>query len=144
MKNKILNVVVSTLAMGAVILSCSSPAEKVKTAEEAVTKADSNLVKAQEAYRADVVEYKELTDERINANYQSIAEFKARVSSQKKEAKAEYEKKIADLENKNSDMKRNIDNYKEDGKENWELFKIRFNKDMEELGKSFESMNPEQ
>jgi hypothetical protein len=34
-------------------------------------------------------------------------------------------------------MKKRMDDYKADGKENWIKFKDEFNRDMQELGKSF-------
>lgn len=54
----------------------------------------------------------------------------------KKDLKASYEKQIAVLEEKNSEMKIRMSEYKEDGGEKWQSFKIEFNHDMDELGKS--------
>jgi hypothetical protein len=34
-------------------------------------------------------------------------------------------------------MKKKMDDYKEDGKENWEKFKVDFNLEMDELSRSF-------
>ena len=44
------------------------------------------------------------------------------------------------MEQKNTDLKRRLDDYKQDGKENWEKFKIEFNRDMDELGKAFKDL----
>jgi len=33
-----------------------------------------------------------------------------------------------------------MDDYKQDGKENWEKFKAEFNHDMDELGKAFKDL----
>jgi hypothetical protein len=66
-----------------------------------------------------------------------VAEFKARIANQKKVAKDDYERQIADLEQKNSDMKKQLDDYKIDGKEQWQAFKTKFSKDMDNLGKAF-------
>ena len=44
------------------------------------------------------------------------------------------------LEVKNSDMRMRMDNYKEDGKDNWETFKTEFSHDMDELGKAFKDL----
>lgn len=51
--------------------------------------------------------------------------------------KANYDKKIAELEQKNSDIKKRMDDYKAKDKENWAAFKIEFSHDMDELGNSF-------
>jgi hypothetical protein len=69
-----------------------------------------------------------------------IAEFKARVKTQKEEAKADYEKKVDDLNRKNTDLKMRLDNFKFDSKTKWESFKFELNKDMEELGKAINDL----
>ena len=33
-----------------------------------------------------------------------------------------------------------MDNYKEEGKEKWEVFKVEFNNDMDNLGKTFKDL----
>ncbi len=45
-----------------------------------------------------------------------------------------YLNKIKELELKNSDMKKKMDEYKADTKEGWEKFKTEFEKDMDNLG----------
>ncbi|MFN0047523.1 MAG: hypothetical protein ACKVOU_00200 [Cytophagales bacterium] len=37
-------------------------------------------------------------------------------------------------------MKKKMDDYKEDGKENWEKFKTEFNHDMDEIGNAFKDL----
>jgi len=81
--------------------------------------------------------YKTESLDKIAANEKSIAEFNARTEHEKKEAKADYKAKIAELEQRNTDMKKKMDDYKEDGKENWEKFKVDFNLEMDELNQSF-------
>ena len=100
---------------GTELISCNSSAEKVEKAEDEVKVANENL------------------DE---ANAKSIADFNARIATDKKEAKAEYKEKIAALELKNTYMKRKIADYKGDGKDGWAKFKEEFNHDMDELGKA--------
>jgi hypothetical protein len=67
-------------------------------------------------------------------------EFKTRIASDKKEAKADYNKRIAELEQKNSDMKKKLDDYKADGKDKWEQFKKDFSRDMDDLGNAFKDL----
>jgi len=71
---------------------------------------------------------------KISKNAQSIKEFKARVANSKKETKADYDKTISDLEKKNTDMKRKLDEYNLEGKDQWNSFKTEFSHDMDELG----------
>lgn len=46
-------------------------------------------------------------------------------------------KKITVLEQKNSDLKKKLDDYKVEDKEQWEKFKVEFSKDMNDLGTAF-------
>ncbi|MBC7411778.1 MAG: peptidase M23 [Bacteroidia bacterium] len=123
-----------------VVASCSTSSEKLEDAKENMVEAHEDLDKANETYLADVATYRIETADKINANNQSIIEFNARIENEKKDAKADYKKKITELEAKNSDMKKRLEEYKVDTKENWEIFKAEFNYDMEELGKSFKDL----
>jgi hypothetical protein len=79
-------------------------------------------------------EYRFRIAEQITTNENSIIAFRSRIASQKKEARADYEKKINDLNNKNTDLKMRLDAFNADNKESWELFKVEFGRDMDELG----------
>lgn len=141
MKKSILILAAFTLITGA-ITSCNTntPAQQVENAQDAATEANKDLEKANQEYLADMKNYRRQMEDKIAANGQSIAEFKARIENEKEEAKAGYKEKIAALEQKNSDMKMKMDNYKEEGKEKWEVFKTEFNTDMDNLGKAFKDL----
>lgn len=119
---------------------CSSPAHNVEEAEANVADANKDLVKANEEYLADIENSRRETAERVLANEKSVFEFNERVENKKQAATMEYKEKVARLEQKNSDMKKKMDDYKAEGKENWEAFKTQFNHDMEELGQSFQDL----
>lgn len=131
---------VLALAATSILAGCSTPAEKVAEPQKNVNEANADLVKANEDYLADIAKYREETNDRIEANAKSLADFKARTAADKKEAKAEYQEKVAALEKKNSDLRKTMDDYKADGKESWEKFKIEFNRDLEELRIAFQDL----
>ena len=137
MKNSILALVACSFIVGGSLISCNTPAEKVENAQTTVQEANKDLDVANKEYLADMKVYRQETADKIAANDKSIADFKVRVAKQKKDAKADYEKQIADLEQKNTDMRKRLDDYKVDGKEQWEKFKTEFGHDMDELGKAF-------
>lgn len=140
MKKSILVIAASTFITGAILTSCNTSAEKVENAQNNVTEANKDLDKANKEYLADIENYKKETADKIAANDQSITEFNVRIENEKKEAKADYKKKIAELEQKNSDMKKKMDDYKAEGKEKWEIFKTEFSHDMDELGNAFKDL----
>jgi DNA anti-recombination protein RmuC len=119
-----------------VFTSCKDSTEKVANAESDVAEAQEKLKEAESDYLIDVEKYKEQTAAKIDANNKSISDFNERIAKEKKAVKAEYKEKIAQLESKNTDMKKKIDEYKLEGKEKWSTFKTDFDKEMDELGKS--------
>lgn len=136
---KITNLWISTIFVvsGLLVTGCKSSTEKVEDAEENVLEATEDLATENEAFLLEVEEYKKSTNAQIAANEKSIMDFNARIATQKSNAKVAYEKRIEELNNKNSDMKKKMDDFKSDNRENWEIFKTEFNRDMEELGASF-------
>jgi phosphoenolpyruvate-protein kinase (PTS system EI component) len=141
MKKSILVIVACTFIGGALILtSCNSASDKVVIAQENVAEANSDLDQANKEYLADVENYRNETAARIAANDESVREFNARIEKDKKAANADYKKRMAVLQQKNIDMKLRMDNYREEGKDKWIIFKTEFSHDMDEMGKAFKDL----
>ena len=128
------------LIAGTLVLSCVSSKKKVSNAEANVAEAQKDLDKANEEYRADMVIYRKETSEKIVANDQSIREFKEKIADVNEDTNNKYQQKIAELKLKNNELKKKMDDYKDDGKQNWEKFKTEFSHDMDELGKAFKGI----
>ena len=58
----------------------------------------------------------------------------------KGEAKAEYDRQVNALEEKNSAMKKRMNDYKDDSASNWQSFKNEFNHDMDALGNALKDL----
>ncbi|MFL5727872.1 MAG: hypothetical protein ACJ75J_00175 [Cytophagaceae bacterium] len=122
------------------ISGCSNSAENVQKAQDNVKNANQDLDIANKEYLADVEAYRKEAAAKIAANEKSIAEFKARKQADKNAAKADYDLEVAALERKNSDMKKQLDDYQFQGAEKWDLFKSEFSHGMDELGKAFKDL----
>jgi DNA anti-recombination protein RmuC len=141
MKKSILFLTILTIVSGSILITrCSSSSEKVADAKDQVNEAHQKLDKANAEYAADVEAYRKETAAEIAVNNESIAAFNTRIENEKNEVKADYQKKITALEQKNTDMKKRLDDYKADGKDNWKTFKTEFSRDMAELGKAFKGL----
>lgn len=140
MKTKILSLAITTLIAGTMFIGCQSSSEKVESAQKDFLKANSELNKANEEYLKDIAAYRKKMDEKVAENDKSLVDFQARVEHEKKEAKADYIKRIVALQQKNTDIKKKMDDYKAEGKEKWELFKIEFNHEMDELGNALKAL----
>ncbi len=141
MKNSISTIAVSILLVAFAIFSgCESSEKKVDDAQDNVVAANEALDEANAEYLADVEAYRKEKANLIAANDSSIVALKAKIANEKKDVKADYEKKITELEQKNKDLKAKMDDYKDEGKERWESFKREFNHDMDELGNALKDL----
>lgn len=62
------------------------------------------------------------------------------VAGSGKGLKAEFERRIAALDVKNDEMKKKMQDYKGDGKDNWQSFKANFNQEIDALNKSVKDL----
>jgi preprotein translocase subunit SecF len=119
-----------------VIISCNTPEQKVEKAEKNVKEANKKLDVANANYMKDIEVYRIETGKRIAENTKSIEDFNIRIATQKQVAKDKYERKMAELSQKNTDMKKRLEEYTSDGDEKWQVFKNEFNAEMYALGNS--------
>lgn len=140
MKKNVIKLFATLFIVTAILASCNTPAGKVKDAKENVNQAEEDLDKANQEYLAEMQNYRDATSGKITENEKMIADFRVKIQNEKKVVKADYELKIADLEQKNRNLKQKMDDYKATSKVEWEEFKAEFNHDMDELGKAFQSL----
>ncbi len=140
MKKPILLLAAVTFIAGTMYTACDTPKDNVVDAQRKVEAANERLEQATEDYLADIERYRSETNEKIAKNNSTIDSLKASVDDKDAATKAEYWKKIAVLENKNGELKARMDNYKADGKDKWEAFKVEFNNDMNGLGTAFKNV----
>ena len=87
-----------------------------------------------------MIKYREDVQVRIEENDRKLAELKEQIKVEKKEARMASEKMLMELDQKNAKLKMGIQEYKEGTKEKWEQFKMDFNRDLDDLGKSISDM----
>jgi len=80
-----------------------------------------------------------IAEEKISSYEKTIGELKARIAKETKEDIAKYEKTLAELEQKASDIKKKVHEYKEEGKDKWTAYNDKFNHDLDELGKALKN-----
>jgi outer membrane murein-binding lipoprotein Lpp len=135
------NFLIATMFVIGVMLSgCSSPSEKVENASDKVDKANQNLDQAQQDYAADIEKYRKDEAEKFAANEKIEADFNARIANEKKDAREDYQKKMAALDQKSTDLKKRMADYKMEGKDGWVKFKDGFDHDMDALGQDWKDL----
>ena len=140
MRKSILALAAFTLLAGAVSTSCNSSSKQVDDAQNSVKEARQDLDAANKEYLAEIENFRIEMAARIDANDKRIAELKANISHERKEVRADYKNRIDALEKKNRDLKKKMEVYNDNGRENWEIFKAEFNHDMDQLGQAFKDV----
>jgi len=127
-----------------VIMSCNtSPKDKeneLENAQEEVVEAQEALEQSKQDSLSDYVTFKAGIELKLDENEKLIAQQKQLLNESKEAQKAENLKELIRLEDKNNRLKEKLRDYQEGPSEKWELFKIEFNKEMDELGKSISTM----
>lgn len=123
-----------------IIVSCTSPSQKVENAEVDVAEAEENLIQSQNDYAAEVANFRKETEVKITSNEKIIADIKLSMQNEKKSINEDYQKLVSDLETKNSDMRKKMTDYKDESNEKWQSFQTEFNRDMDELGAAIKNL----
>ncbi len=144
MKTPILKLVILAAIVGMVYISCNnSPKakeENLKEAKDEVVDAKADLAKTTLDSINDFNKYKESMEKKLVENEKLIADLKSKNTSKDKSTQALYVNQLDKLEMRNGELKHKIEAYKQGPEQKWELYKVDFNKDMDDLGKSISNM----
>jgi hypothetical protein len=144
MKKTIFTIAITMIVGGIIITGCQSSETKVENAQEKVQFAKDKLNEANQeldqATKDSIQQYRKENLQKLNAHEKSIADFKSRIATKKKENRAEYEKELLRIEEKNTDLKKRLDEYKEEGRDRWDIFKSEFSREMDQLGEDFKKL----
>ncbi len=144
MKVNILKTVLTAVLLGFFITSCNnSPAakeEEVIEATEDLVDAKADLDQAEIDSIADFNTYKESIHLKLGENQKMIAAMKLKINSKSKVERDLDEVEINKLEKRNADLRLKIENYEQGTSQKWALYKIEFNNELDDLGKSISKM----
>lgn len=144
MKTPFFKLIILAALVGMVYISCNnSPKqkeEKLNDAKGEVLDAKEALAKSKLDSISDFNKYKESIENKLFENEKKITALKAKNTSKDQSTQALYVKQLDKLEMKNAELKHKIEDYKQGPEQKWELFKIDFNKDVDDLGKSISNM----
>jgi len=144
MKKNIFKIVLFTSVIGFFLISCNnSPTAKendLEQANEDVINAEADLVKATNDSINDFNVYKENIHLKLAENQRIINDLKLKISSKDKIARDLDQVEINKLEKRNADLKLKIENYEQGPEQKWALFKIDFNNELDNLGRSISSL----
>ncbi len=137
-KQTIYNAIAVGMVLAGTILSgCNNPSKSESNAsygKDTIPKIDSLT------YTNDMNTYKERMNDTLATIDKKMDDFKAKMKHEGNEAKADYKKAIADLDEQRKELKKKLDEYSDKGKDKWEDFKKGFNNDMDTLSKKFKDL----
>ena len=141
MKKTIFLLAITLFMAGTISQSCQSPADKVEDASEKVDKAQANMDLAQQeldlAIKDSIQQFKKESEEKIAKYDHDIVAFKEKIAKENYENRARDERKLAELEQQNNEMKQRLADFNEGRRDQWGSFRAKFNHDMEEHDKAF-------
>lgn len=144
MKTYILKTILTTSIIGLFMTSCNnSPTAKeedVKEATQDLMDAKVNLDQAEQDSINDFIAYKESIQLKLVENQKEIDDLKLKITSKGKVERDIDEVEINKLEKRNSDLRLKIENYEQGPAQKWALFKVDFNNELDDLGKSISEM----
>jgi hypothetical protein len=141
MKIKYFILIVISLLAGLVLTSCKINQEnKVADAKENVKQAKQDLKDVQSENDKEWGQFKKDAELKIKANENRIDEFKAEIKKAGNKLENKYEQEVVVLEQKNIELKRKLSEYKYEGKDKWQQFKLELNEDIEVVGNSIKDL----
>lgn len=136
--------ILTTSIIGLFMTSCNnSPTAKeedVKEATQDLIDAEADLNKAEYDSISDFNTFKESIQLKLVENQNVIDDLKLKITSKGKVERDIDEVEINKLEKRNTELKLKIENYEQGPAQKWELFKVDFNNEMDNLGKSISEM----
>lgn len=144
MRTLILKIVTLSSIIGFILIGCNnSPTAKeedLKQAKEELVNAKADLEQSELDSINDFNKYKESIQLKLAENQKVIGDLKLKINSKSKAAKDIDEVEINKLEKRNTDLKLKLENYEYGPEQKWALFKVDFNNEMDDLGKSISNM----
>ena len=145
MKKALFSIAVAAFVAGPIVTGCQSSDQKEKEAQAKVDEAKRDLETAKKNQEEEVekaAEWESFRNEytaKIRENEIRIDELKADMKKVGKKQDAAYDKKVADLEQKNKNLKTRMGTY-EKSQSDWASFKREFTHDMDELGQALKDL----
>lgn len=140
MKYSIVIVTTITLIAAFVLSGCDSPSNKMEKAETSVIEANRDLEIAKSEVEAELRIYRAENAERIKEYNRTLSDIKQKIENESDdEVRERLEKKLNEFEDSHRALKREMDNYKASGRENWDDFKDSFSSRMDDLGDSLKN-----
>ena len=76
----------------------------------------------------------------FSADDQWMLHFEEKMEKAGAKTKAKYNQEVVELEQKNRDLKKQLEEYKDEGESKWQEFKTTFSREMDAVGKTMKDL----
>lgn len=140
MKTRIILNLLLAVLVSISISSCNkSPKAKEAELNEAKqevenAEVDLDVAKTDSVYAFN--KYKSSIQIKLVENEKVITDLKVKIEDKDRKTQTLYYRQLENLQIRNTELKLKIENYKQGTTQKWELFKVDFNNELDDLGKS--------
>ena len=140
MKKIILKVAFMVCVAAITTTSCTTTETKAPETSSALDQAKAELKEAKLETNQAYMMYRAEAEKRLADNEEKLVMFREKMKADKQVANEKLIKELDELAAKNAKLKADIIASKESTVDKWEAFKLSFNKDLDEVGKSISTM----
>ena len=133
MRTKVLALTLTSVMVAGSLLTFAQDDKKEKEVRKDLSEGNKDLREARTDSAADYQKFKMASETKIRNNQMEIATLKAKKSTDTKEVKERYDKRVNTLEQMNDDLKIKMNGSNKVKTSEWALFKRGVNLDMDEL-----------
>ncbi len=135
-----LKLIILSFIISSAMMACRSTVSKKEEAAEKLQVAKNNFDSAQKQYNNEVITYRRESAEKMTSNAKNLNTFKTELQERRDQARIDYQKRIAILEQENTELETRMDNFKDSSKADWKQFKEKFDNDLNKLEKSVKDL----
>lgn len=133
MRTKVLVLTLTSVMVAGSLLTFAQDDKKENEVRKDLSEGNKDLREARTDSAADYQKFKMASETKIRNNQMEIATLKAKKSTDTKEVKERYDKRVNTLEQMNDDLKIKMNGSNKVKTSEWALFKRGVNLDMDEL-----------
>lgn len=135
-----IGIVTTVILFTAFIMSgCDRPSNEMQDTETTVTETNRDLDMENNEVDAELRTFRTENAERFKELNRTKSEIREQIRNESdSEVKNRLELRLEELEETQRELKREMDNYKASGKDNWDNFKDSFSDRMDDLGDSLD------
>lgn len=138
MKSRIIHLAVMALTLGLICTACDRQPRKTAELQRINDSMEHphNYADTFNADRQKWEEYKIEARARLKNNEDSLKALNQRIATASEKMKITYNQKMTALQARNAELRDRLEGYKEEGRENWERFKVGFNNDLDTVSQN--------